>query len=220
MGSVTLCSGLRLNKLVNTSQIVAIDPTFALVDAAVWSVIETNLSVVCVCLPSMRPLLRAVLHGHLRSTAGSSARHSGNRRSHYDSTVATNFKRRSQISSPRQAMGGGINKEQRTDVNVAEQVGEDVELGYFATVTANNSLGRDRRGRDKDSEEAAESDISSVNEREARKHYTQPGSQSAASRNDLGWRRRNSSVSVDAAREHRPMPWPLGPDHSDHKNLD
>ncbi|KAI9674924.1 MAG: hypothetical protein M1822_008986 [Bathelium mastoideum] len=68
---VTLTSALRLWQLILTQeqdQPGEFDPTWTLVGAAVWSTVECNLSIVCACLPSMRPLLRLVLHGTLRNT--------------------------------------------------------------------------------------------------------------------------------------------------------
>lgn len=69
---VTVCSAIRLHSLVvaTTAPAAAQDPTYNFVGVAVWSVVETNLSVVCACLPSMRPLLRVVIHGTFRSTYG------------------------------------------------------------------------------------------------------------------------------------------------------
>lgn len=67
---VTLTSVLRLWQLVITQKHATpgnFDPTFTLVGAAVWSTVESNLSIVCACLPSMRPLLRLVVHGTLRN---------------------------------------------------------------------------------------------------------------------------------------------------------
>lgn len=63
---VTACSSLRLVSLVseNRTGFVA-DPTWDFVPSAVWSGIEINASIICACLPSMRPLLRLILHGNL-----------------------------------------------------------------------------------------------------------------------------------------------------------
>ena len=71
---MTISSAIRLHALVTTTSAPAAaqDPTYNFVGAAVWSVVETNLSVVCACLPSMRPLLRVVIHGTFRSSAGNS----------------------------------------------------------------------------------------------------------------------------------------------------
>jgi hypothetical protein len=85
---VTLASCLRLWQLVLTRkgeevESGAFDPTWMLVGPAVWSVIETNLSIVCACLPSMRPLLRLVMKGNLRSGqayGGSSSAHTRQKR--------------------------------------------------------------------------------------------------------------------------------------------
>ncbi|KAF2235867.1 hypothetical protein EV356DRAFT_531424 [Viridothelium virens] len=67
---VTLTSALRLWQLILTQEHDAgdFDPTWTLVGAAVWSTVECNLSIVCACLPSMRPLLRLMLHGTLRNS--------------------------------------------------------------------------------------------------------------------------------------------------------
>jgi hypothetical protein len=72
--SVTVCSAIRLHALVITTDApaAAMDPTYNFVGAAVWSVVETSLSVVCACLPSMRPLLRVVIHGTFKSTSSRS----------------------------------------------------------------------------------------------------------------------------------------------------
>ncbi|KAI9712434.1 MAG: hypothetical protein M1820_001647 [Bogoriella megaspora] len=66
---VTLASALRLWQLILTQRREGgFDPTWTLVGAAVWSVIETNLSIVCACLPALRPLLRLVLDGSLQTS--------------------------------------------------------------------------------------------------------------------------------------------------------
>ena len=68
--STTIASALRLNELVKSLYVTFQDPTFELVGSGVWSEIETGLSIVCACLPTMRPLLRLALHGSPYPTSG------------------------------------------------------------------------------------------------------------------------------------------------------
>ena len=82
---VTLTSALRLWQLILTQKHDTpddFDPTWNLVGAAVWSTVECNLSIVCACLPSMRPLLRLLLHGTLRSGDGYGSGYASGARSH------------------------------------------------------------------------------------------------------------------------------------------
>ena len=48
---------------------ITTDPTYVFVGPGLWSVIEINLAIIVACLPSMRPLLRFVIHGSLKDTS-------------------------------------------------------------------------------------------------------------------------------------------------------
>lgn len=60
--SVCLVSIIRLQTLVSISN--STDPTFDNPPAAMLSAIETNVGIICGCLPSMRPLLASILPSH------------------------------------------------------------------------------------------------------------------------------------------------------------
>jgi hypothetical protein len=65
----TVASGLRLHALsVAYGQGIHEDPTWVLTGGGIWSSIETGVSIVCACMPSMRPLLKLMLHGRLSSS--------------------------------------------------------------------------------------------------------------------------------------------------------
>ena len=51
--SVVVSSGVRLYFLLGMDPI---DITWTYYDAAVWSVVELNMSIICGCLPTMRPI--------------------------------------------------------------------------------------------------------------------------------------------------------------------
>ena len=71
----TICSCLRLYELLGFFSVgLKRDPTWDTVGSGLWSTIETCVVVVCACLPSMRPLLRLMLKGKLRSTRRSGPR--------------------------------------------------------------------------------------------------------------------------------------------------
>ncbi|KAI9657409.1 MAG: hypothetical protein M1821_003091 [Bathelium mastoideum] len=72
-GLTTICSALRLWRLVLTSKAdIVSDVTWQSVGPAIFSVVETNLSILCACLPSMTPFIRLVTKGSLKSGSHSS----------------------------------------------------------------------------------------------------------------------------------------------------
>ncbi|KAF2262370.1 hypothetical protein CC78DRAFT_582671 [Lojkania enalia] len=66
-GFVCLISIIRLHSLVRISN--SSDPTFDNPPAATLSAVETNVGIVCACLPSIRPLLSAILPAYFPPTA-------------------------------------------------------------------------------------------------------------------------------------------------------
>ncbi|KAF2689161.1 hypothetical protein K458DRAFT_291797 [Lentithecium fluviatile CBS 122367] len=66
-GFVCLSSIIRLQSLVRIAN--SPDPTYDNPNAAMFSAIEVNIGILCACLPSLRPLLSAMLPSYFRSTA-------------------------------------------------------------------------------------------------------------------------------------------------------
>ncbi|MCJ1440854.1 MAG: hypothetical protein MMC23_001340 [Stictis urceolatum] len=107
---VTISSAIRLKVLVGIAKSKKFDLTFSLVGASVWSVVEANLSIVCVCLPSMRPLLRKMINSNTRypntrSQATGSTQSVSSRFSKYAHWPP--FNTRANASRPWQPMRGG-----------------------------------------------------------------------------------------------------------------
>ena len=93
INSVTIISCLRLNELLVENEVgITKDPTFVLVGSAFWSVFEINLAIICACLPSMRPLLRLIVHGSLTPTRS-------------NNTPGSSFQRRQTGSRVSRALG-------------------------------------------------------------------------------------------------------------------
>ncbi|KAF2036556.1 hypothetical protein EK21DRAFT_83513 [Setomelanomma holmii] len=68
-GFVCVVSILRLQSLVAISN--SSDPTYDNPPAATWSSVETNVGIICSCLPLLRPLLTRILPGVFTSQARS-----------------------------------------------------------------------------------------------------------------------------------------------------
>ena len=109
--STTIASALRLNGLIRTLFVNHQDPVYDTVGSGVWSVIETNLSIICACLPTMRPLLRLVFRGSPYPTSAGASRGANRSSAHSMSDVraksrvaaGSNWplpKRMSRIASP------------------------------------------------------------------------------------------------------------------------
>lgn len=65
--SVCLSSVIRLQSLVRIAN--SPDPTYDNPSAAMFSAIEVNIGILCACLPSLRPLLSAMLPSYFPNTA-------------------------------------------------------------------------------------------------------------------------------------------------------
>jgi hypothetical protein len=65
--SVCLSSIIRLHSLVRIAN--SLDPTFDVPNAAMFSAIELNIGILCACLPTLRPLLSAMLPSYFPTTA-------------------------------------------------------------------------------------------------------------------------------------------------------
>ncbi|KAH7068725.1 hypothetical protein FB567DRAFT_249000 [Paraphoma chrysanthemicola] len=70
-GFVCVVSILRLQSLVAISN--STDPTYDNPPAATWSSVETNVGIICSCLPLLRPLLTRILPGAFTSQHRSSS---------------------------------------------------------------------------------------------------------------------------------------------------
>ncbi|KAK7177430.1 hypothetical protein PSPO01_16522 [Paraphaeosphaeria sporulosa] len=75
-GLVCIVSILRLRSLVKISN--SSDPTYDNPSAATWSSVETNIGIICSCLPCLRPLVLRLMPGvfpsvHYRQNASASA---------------------------------------------------------------------------------------------------------------------------------------------------
>ena len=67
--SATLASALRLKQTVETRNSPDFDPTYSVVGIVIWTLIEIAASVICVCIPTMRPLLRFIRGGSIAPKA-------------------------------------------------------------------------------------------------------------------------------------------------------
>ncbi|KAF9741478.1 integral membrane protein [Paraphaeosphaeria minitans] len=90
-GFVCLVSILRLQSLVAISN--SLDPTYDNPPAATWSSIETNIGIICSCLPCLRPLVTRYLPGIFSNTSSRSGQSGESREIHRGSR--NTFSRRS-----------------------------------------------------------------------------------------------------------------------------
>jgi hypothetical protein len=72
-----LVSILRLQSLVAISN--SSDPTYDNPPAATWSSVETNIGIICSCLPCLRPLVTRYMPGVFASTTSRSKQSSGSK---------------------------------------------------------------------------------------------------------------------------------------------
>ncbi|KAI9851116.1 MAG: hypothetical protein M1838_004451 [Thelocarpon superellum] len=80
---IVLCSIFVLGSLVFVATVFRIvafyqidysDRTYTYVNSAIWTVVEIPLSIICACLPTMRPLFRGMLSTIASARAGSASR--------------------------------------------------------------------------------------------------------------------------------------------------
>jgi hypothetical protein len=73
--SVCVISTVRLHSLVVVTH--SLDPAFDNAPVAAFSVVETNVALICACLPTLRPLLAQWFSGLSNSSAGTAGTPSG-----------------------------------------------------------------------------------------------------------------------------------------------
>lgn len=87
--SVTVVSILRLKSLVNFG-VETLNPTWEFFDVGIWSTVEINVGIICVCLPTFRlmlvrffPFLRGTLKRTYASATGRSSSRRPRKSSHF-----------------------------------------------------------------------------------------------------------------------------------------
>lgn len=65
-GFMIVVAGLRLETIAAHQN--SADFTYDFIDLGIWTAVETNMGILCACIPTMKPLLRLLTHGTLKSS--------------------------------------------------------------------------------------------------------------------------------------------------------
>lgn len=105
-GFVVVVAGLRLETIAVHQN--STDFTYDFIDLGIWTAVETNIGIVCACFPAMKPLLRLLTHGTLKTSERVPPRSESQRswpkpaRSSYDNTSPSPLQS-AKLSKPRRA---------------------------------------------------------------------------------------------------------------------
>lgn len=105
--SVTVVSILRLSSLVEF-RADSLNPTWDFFNVALWSDIEINVGIICVCMPSLRVLLTRIFPKMLGTSQKSYGMHSGTASKSGPDRTSRKFGTSVTISAQRDTYGGPI----------------------------------------------------------------------------------------------------------------